>query len=80
MRTSRFNEPEIIAYLLANPTVTSEEAGNRFGCLPVTLRAIAKRNGVSCERINRWHRNQNTDPRVTAYTTLELPTKGEIPI
>lgn len=66
MRTSRFKEAEIIAYLLANPTVTSEEAGKRFGCLPVTLRAIAKKHGVSCERINRWHRNQNTNQSVTA--------------
>ena len=59
-RTKRLDETAIVEFLLTNPTATSEDAGKRFGCLDVTIRAIAKKNDIVCERtlmnINHWHR------------------------
>lgn len=60
-RTKRLDENEIVEYLLANPAVTSEEAGDRFDCLAVTVRAIAKKHDVTCDRINLWHRKKSKE-------------------
>ena len=45
------NYGEIVKYLLANPTCTSQEAGKHFGCGDVTIHVIAKKEGIRKEWI-----------------------------
>jgi hypothetical protein len=60
-RTKRLDDFAIVQYLLANPAVTSVEAGEQFGRLDVTIRAIAKKHDVICDRINKWHRKDSKE-------------------
>lgn len=45
----RLNYGEIVKHLFANPTCTSQEAGEHFGCGDVTIRVIAKKGCIRKE-------------------------------
>ena len=45
----KLNYSAIVRYLLDNPTCTSQEAGAHFGCGAVTIRVIAKKEGIRKE-------------------------------